>query len=941
MTVIQATWTPEGRLFCWSITDPLEHACARELPDLLMVEARAATRGIAAPAGDGKRVQVPGIEIELAHALPFLVGLNVEQPASDSLRCWSAAAKLALRLAVGQLVAPTLHDGQARWKALLVLEEDQQLFEQIVAALPLAGRAIPAKPVGPILLAPAEAALRRFLDDAVDALYRRGAWPGPSLGWVRDFARALTGPDRAFTPREARLQTLPTQVAAWADGADSTSLVLDVRLELSRGNRTIFPLKIVAVASHDPSLRTTLDAAWQAGETLQLGDDLIEHPAWYVIRGLARACRLWPRLAATLDGDRPTDLELDPAGAWEFLSQGAPALADAGFRVRVPPEFEAAGDRRIRARMRIEADDVGDPTALGHLFTVRWEVTLGDQLIDGAEFNRLLAQNAPIVRHRGQWVVLDPAEVRLLPKDLGQAGTLPAAEALRAVLVGEYRGVPVVADQRLDLVIQALREPPEVLVPDGFHGTLRPYQRRGFSWLATLGRLGLGACLADDMGLGKTVQLIAHLLDRRGRPHLVVCPTSVIGNWRREIERFAPSLKVHVHHGADRRGAMVRRADVVLTSYGLLARDLELLTAIPWDVFVLDEAQAIKNPDSQRAKCAREIKARHRIALSGTPVENRLEELWSIFEFLVPGLLGPRRAFERNVAVPIERFGDEAIAHQLKLGVSPFLLRRMKSDPAIIDDLPDKIERKDYVPLTSEQARLYEEVVDEAMSGIETAGGGNERRALVLAMLTKLKQVCNHPDHLLKHGGKLVGRSGKLERFGELVEVIVPSGDRAIVFTQYREMGDRLVRYLHEEHDLDVPFLHGGTPAEHRDRMVKAFQDDDRAPPLLLISLKAGGTGLNLTRATHVIHYDRWWNPAVEDQATDRAYRIGQRRNVQVHKLITQGTLEERIDKLLDEKRALADQVVGTGEGLATELDDAALRSLVMLGDDAVVEDDR
>jgi superfamily II DNA or RNA helicase len=937
---VQASWTPDAHLFCWAVTDPLEVACAREASSLLMVPARATERQLAVPAAPHGRLTVPGIDVALADALPFLVGLNVDNVASDSLRCWSAAAKLALRLAMGQQVAPTVVDGRARWRALFVQQEDQDLLDQIIEAMPLAGRAVPTTPAGPVLLVPSETAVRAFIDRSVDVLYRRGVWPGPALGWVRDFAHALTGSDDTFAPREARFQTIPIQLASWAAGADATSLVLDIRLELPRGRRTAFPLRLWGVAAHDASMRVPLAEAWSAGQALQIGDSMIEHPAYSLMRGLSRASRLWRPLAAALGGSSPVDLDLDPSQVWDFLSKGVPALRGAGIRVRIPPEFETSGDRRIRARMRIETNEHSDGT-LDAMFSVRWEVALGERLIDGEAFRALLNHKSPVVRYEDQWVILDPAEVLRLPKDLGQTDTLPAAEALRAVLTGEHRGIPVVADQRLDLIIQALREPPEAKVPAGFRGTLRPYQVRGYSWLATLGRLGLGACLADDMGLGKTVQLIAHMLERRGRPHLVVCPTSVLGNWRREINRFAPDLKVHVHHGVDRRFHAARRADIVLTSYGLLVRDLELLQGIAWDVVALDEAQSIKNPDSQRAKAARAIKARHRIALSGTPVENRLEELWSIMEFLVPGLLGTRRAFERNVAVPIERFGDEAVARNLKLGVSPFLLRRVKSDPTIIDDLPEKIERKDFVPLTSEQARLYQVTADEYMERIANAGAGNERRAHVLALLTKLKQVCNHPDQLLKQNGKLAGRSGKLERFGELIELIVDGGERAIVFTQYTEMGDRLVRYLREDHDLRAPFLYGGTPAHHREEMVRAFQEDERACPILVISLKAGGTGLNLTRATHVIHYDRWWNPAVEDQATDRAYRIGQKRNVQVHKLIAQGTLEERIDKLLEDKRALADQVVGSGESLIAELDDNALRLLVTLGDDALVEDDR
>ncbi len=940
MSQLQATWTPDATLFFWATRDPVEEAARRELPGLLRLTGRASRRPLARP-GDGRQ-RTPGVDIPLSEALSLLVHVGREARVSDSLVVFSAIAKLAVRLAAARRVVPTARNGQARWKGLLLHADDQRSFDALVTALPPAGRALPTSSRGRVTLPTAEVVVREVLDGCIDVLYRQGAWPGTSRGWARDLAQALRGDDPAFVPREARHQAIPDLVAGWAAGAEAAALGLELRLGLPRGKRARFPLNLHLVATHAPSHSLPVARAWTAGERLELAGREHEHPAHHVLRALARASRVWTPLADSLEGTAPTDLILDAEQAWSLLDRGARDLRAAGFRVRIPDEFEGAGSRRIRARMRIEVpDEVGDgPMRLDRMLTFRWEVALGDTLLTGADFQPLAASGSPIVRFRDQWVLLDPREVARLPDDLDQAGTLPAAAALRAVLTGQHEGVPVVADARLDLIVEALRDPPPAPLPDGFVGTLRPYQERGFAWLATLGRLGLGACLADDMGLGKTVQLIAHLLDQPGGPHLVVCPTSVLGNWTRELRRFAPGLTLQRYHGLQRRPEELGTTDVVLTSYGLLARDIDVLEAIPWRVVALDEAQSIKNPDSQRARAARRLQARHRVALSGTPVENRLDELWSLMEFLVPGLLGPRRTFQRNVAVPIERFGDEALAHQLKLGVSPFLLRRLKTDPTVISDLPEKIERKDFTPLTAEQARLYRQVADEAMEAIATAAD-TERRGRVLAMLTALKQVCNHPDHYLKGEGPLVGRSGKLERLHDLLEQILDRGERAIMFTQYREMGDRLQRWMAEVFDLDVPFLHGGTPAVRREDMVRAFQDDDDAAPVLLISLRAGGTGLNLTRATHVVHYDRWWNPAVEDQATDRAYRIGQTRNVQVHKMVSQGTLEERIDAVLEDKRALAESVVGSGEGWVTELDDDALRALVALGDDAIVEDER
>jgi SNF2 family DNA or RNA helicase len=458
--------------------------------------------------------------------------------------------------------------------------------------------------------------------------------------------------------------------------------------------------------------------------------------------------------------------------------------------------------------------------------------------------------------------------------------------------------------------------------------------------------LGLGACLADDMGLGKTVQLLAFLLWRLesapedARPALLVAPTSVVGNWEREIERFAPDLVVARHYGSERarRAAKIPRTPgtLVVTTYGLLRRDAKLLAQVDWSAVVLDEAQNIKNAVSATARAACALRAAHRFALTGTPVENRLAELWSILEFANPGLLGPLETFRREYAVPIERFGKDDAAERLRRIVSPFLLRRVKSDPAIIQDLPPKNEMKVICTLTREQASLYKAVVDEEMGRIESADG-IERQGRVLALLTFLKQICNHPAHYLGEAGPLKGRAGKLARLTEMLEEALVAGDKALVFTQFREMGERLVAHLGESLETEVAFLHGGTPKKNRDELVRRFQEETRGPRVFVLSVKAGGTGLNLTAASHVFHYDRWWNPAVEDQATDRAYRIGQKRAVQVHKLLCAGTVEEKVDRLLEHKRKLASKIVGAGEQWITELGDAELRELVSLSKEAVI----
>jgi len=615
-----------------------------------------------------------------------------------------------------------------------------------------------------------------------------------------------------------------------------------------------------------------------------------------------------------------------------------------------------------------------------------WELTLGGQQLTRAQFEQVTAMRTPLLRLDQRWVELDPEQVEAAKRFL--AGPKPAGRIslLQAVKLAQRYQAPAAVDQGPALHGDDLAGLPDEILPSlatveslgledvtltgwvqdalerlrtytpldaateppGFVGELRPYQRRGVGWLAYLRRLGLGACLADDMGLGKTIQAIALLLHMRAEsraagekpdPALLICPTSVVANWRREIERFAPELTALVHHGNTRLSGddfaqAVQSADLVITSYGTARRDVELLTQFEWGDLILDEAQNIKTPTAKQTLAVRRLRGRNRIALTGTPVENRLAELWSIMHFLNPGYLGAQETFRRQYIVPIERYNDEERTHELRRVAQPFLLRRLKSDPTIISDLPEKNEMVVYCSLSPEQAALYEKTVNEALAQINRSDG-IQRRGMVLALLTKLKQIANHPAHFLKQAGPLAGRSGKLSRLTEMMDEALSVGDRALIFTQFVEMGHLLKRHLVDTLGLEALFLHGGTPATQRDKMVQAFQSED-GPPVFVLSLRAGGSGLNLTAANHVFHYDRWWNPAVENQATDRAFRIGQRRNVQVHKFVAAGTLEESIHELIESKQMLAESIVGSGEEWLTELDTDQLRNLLTLRYDAV-----
>ncbi len=592
---------------------------------------------------------------------------------------------------------------------------------------------------------------------------------------------------------------------------------------------------------------------------------------------------------------------------------------------------------------------------------IDWKVVVDDTPIDEALLERAAASGAGLINVNGRWVRLDRTEARRALANLAEhrrdhselstlellklAAELAAIEEARLATepdsIGDSSTAAIAASGWLGDLLEGLPDTTlaEGIEPSGFMATLRPYQRRGLGWLQFLHQLGLGGCLADDMGLGKTPTTLAHLAALPG-PHLVICPLSVVRNWEAESARFTPLLRVAVHHGTGRSTAIafanaVAQHDVIITTYQVAARDIDTLKEVQWATVVLDEAQAIKNPETRTAKALRTLPAGQHIALTGTPVENRLSELWSIMSMVTPGLLGNLTQFRNRFATPIERNHDLAAAAALRQLTSPFLLRRTKADKSLVPDLPDKVEQLAWASLTREQAGMYQGVVDQLLDDAQQATG-MRRRGLVLAALTRLKQICNHPAQALGDGSRLGGRSGKLSRFDELITDLLDAGEQALVFTQFREMGLLLQRHLIERFALSTPFLHGGVSRTGRNRMVDEFQAGGGSP-LLLVSLRAGGTGLNLTAASRVVHYDRWWNPAVEDQATDRAWRIGQQRSVFVHKLVCQGTIEERVDAMINDKRALADAVVGTtGETWLSELSTDELRDLIVLDHHAV-----
>ncbi|HTL48105.1 MAG TPA: DEAD/DEAH box helicase, partial [Verrucomicrobiae bacterium] len=622
------------------------------------------------------------------------------------------------------------------------------------------------------------------------------------------------------------------------------------------------------------------------------------------------------------------------------------------------PDFWHQKKNRLGMRLELKSSSAsGKGTGLEALLDYDWQVLAGGQELTLEEFRALVELRMPLLKIRGAWVEIREQEIEnalvfFQGRDKAPRRAMPVREALHAALEGDLSetGLPVV-DVRAEgwirhLLSASALEFPRVEIPEGFKGELRPYQHKGFSWLCFMREKNLGACLADDMGLGKTVQMITHFLREKNpaagrRTVLIVCPMSIVRNWEKEIARFAPALGVAVHHGADRLtgaefGKRASASDIVITTYGLVLRDQDLFSRLEWDLVVLDEAQNIKNDEARQTRAVKALRAKSRMALTGTPLENRLSELWSIMDFLNPGYLGLAAEFRTRFELPIENRRDAKKADTLKRLIGPFFLRRLKTDKSIIQDLPEKMEMKVYCNLTREQATLYAAAVQEMFAKAQNASG-IQRKGIILAGLMKLKQVCNHPAQILRDKSALGERSGKLNRLRDMLEEVLAEGDKALVFTQFAEMGALLKPELEEKLRRRVLFLHGGSDAAEREEMIGLFQETQDYP-IFILSTRAGGLGINLTAASHVFHYDRWWNPAVENQATDRAFRIGQTRNVQVHKFIAAGTLEEKIDDLLERKAALADKIMGGLEEFLTEIPIEELKEIVELGGGAVAE---
>ncbi len=937
--------------------------------------------------------QVSGSVLDPLMTTQFLTALPLGQSESsafvgDDLRYWSHLTRWCLDLlARGKFVPIVSADKKgalASWQLLLDSALDQSRLKDFCDRLPPLCRSYaPPQPKKASVFridlpASTEPLVRDFLETLVDSQVRSAAQnnnldksaPLSKDLPLREWLDALGETDPHF-------EATPTGVVRLNEAINTWTAPLQNLADKIDGFRTCFSLtpppsgtlnwslEYGLQAIDDDEFKVDASTVWQhpADEFVYQGRT-IESPQETLLGGLGRATRLYEPIKQTLSEPSPTQCVLDPIEAYQFIKATAWQLQDSGFGVIMPDNLvdpSKVGASRLGLQISATAPPKQQRLGLQSLLNFKWDLSVGGQILTKAEFDELITQGTPLVEINGQWIELRPQDVRaakeFFEKRRGQT-KLSVEEALR-ISTGDNQLIdklPVVkfdASGKLDELITTMttgnQSLPFMEEPDGFEGQLRPYQAKGVSWLSFLEQWGLGACLADDMGLGKTIQLIAFLLYLKqekalGGPVLLVCPTSVLTNWQREVKKFGPELNTLIYHGDKRpKGAAlvkaVEKLDLIITSYTLVQRDLKDLKKVEWRGMVLDEAQNIKNPAAKQSLAVREVESEFRIALTGTPVENRLSELWAIMDFLNPGYLGPLNFFKRRFATPIEKYGDTDSLKTLRSLVQPFILRRLKTDRTIIQDLPDKQEMTVFCGLTAEQANLYQKLVDETLGEIDEATGV-QRRGMILGLLVKLKQICNHPAQFLKQEslGKY-RRSGKLQRLDEMLEEVIAEGDRALIFTQFAEWGKLLSTHLEHRLNTKTQFLYGSTSQPKREEMVDRFQLDPNGPKIFILSLKAGGVGLNLTRANHVFHFDRWWNPAVENQATDRAFRIGQTKNVQVHKFVTTGTLEERINDMINSKKALAEQVVGAGEQWLTELDTDQLRNLLLLDRDAVIDE--
>lgn len=749
----------------------------------------------------------------------------------------------------------------------------------------------------------------------------------------------------------------PLQQKRFIRSTDLATTISDWLDEIYIGKYDISPvLNIAKVTEEDFVMTVTLKHKVEGGEPEILPIDVLyedketvfgkptEFVTSIVEKQLNYAIKYYPELENLFDEDNDLQLKLNVNEVYKVMANTAYYLNKAGIELVLPDDFgnivvpRASINARVKAGREAELQELlnfgANSMNLHSMFEFDYKIAIGDEKISVEEFENLVKNSKGLVAYKNMYILVEEAEAKALIDKVKNPSTenLTRAELLHAALSGNIKDYEFDYDTAFANILKDLTKIQEVTVPETLKGSLRPYQEKGLRWLYTNTVKGFGTCIADDMGLGKTIQVISLILklkeeNRIKGQSLVVCPTTLLGNWVKELHGFAPSLNVSVYHGPDRK--LDEKADIIITTFAVLRIDIEDIKKKSWGLLVIDEAQNIKNPDTSQTLAVKSLKAEFKIAMTGTPVENRLTELWSIFDFINKGYLGSLREFQKRYAVPIEKFKQTNRAEKLKLSISPFVLRRLKTDKSVISDLPEKVVLDEYCYLSKTQAALYESTLNSIMGQIAEAQGIN-RRGMIFKLITALKQICNHPFQYKKSGEMTKDVSGKCDKFISVLDGILQNKEKSVVFTQYKEMGKILVPIVQNELSTTPLFFHGSLNTAQREAMLKQFQEDDESK-IMILSLKAGGTGLNLTNATNVIHYDLWWNPAVEDQATDRTYRIGQKNNVMVHRLITLGTFEEKIDEMIKKKKELVNMAVFEGEKTITDLTDEEIYNIFTL----------
>lgn len=939
----------------------------------------------------GKRIfaepwRVPGVHLSPNYALKWLVGLQPRRRKNqfglvfgESIRYWKDAANLVFYSLIHGTYEPYMqkvdHQIKAKWQlnTNILANQMENLLKRLPASCQHEWYADGTRRTR-------ESIVADFFDTSIDFLVRNVAGghvlesvarprnsrkrkkQNPLDSLTLPFIKGLYSRQNSFSAARDVQAAFVAMVSNWLKHKPRSEsrvwntcfTVLPPEIGNARVEDLDPKLKVWRVAfslrnSQDTSQHIWAQEIWENLVPIQASDG--QTLSELFLKDLGRALQHWPALGKVLTEPYPCYLDLTTEECYVFLTEAALSLQSMDFGVEAPPWWKK-DSKRLKTKINIDSSAFENKGMLGFdsMINFSWKATVGGHVLSEEAFQKLVKHNIALIPIDGEWVEVrreDLLNAVNFFKDLDTSGEMSLREAMHLGLKSDelktaLEEVAFDYDGTLAQLFDNKGEHlPEVTQPLTLRGKLRPYQLRGLSWLAFHDRLGFGACLADDMGLGKTIQLLSLLLHERENrtvemhrsPTLLICPMSVVGNWFREASRFTPTLRVMIHHGSGRlsRHSFMRvfeNYDLIITTYHLVNRDQDIFHDIQWHRVALDEAQNIKNPSAQQSLAIHRLDAQKRISLTGTPVENKLSELWSILEFLNPGYLSTLKNFQSRFAIPIERQQDKKKADLLRKLTQPFILRRLKTDQSIIQDLPEKIEMKVYCDLTEEQAAMYQAYVDRQLNEIENAQG-IARNQLVLTTLMKLKQICNHPTHFLQDDSSLGQRSGKLMRLHEMLEEALSEGDSSLIFTQFTQMGQLLEKYLSKEFHQKVLFMHGGLSQPKRQELVDTFQNGKNQ--IFILTVKTGGTGLNLTAANHVFHFDRWWNPAVENQATDRAFRIGQKRAVQVHKMIAIGTLEDRIDMMIEKKKELAENIIGTDEGWLSQLSTDALKDILTL----------